>query len=343
MELIREYKIFNIKPLYYYDANNELVESDYVYSPKGVVRVYDRLGGYQDYPIIEPMFNIPQLKIVFFSSIKTATDLMKLIGDNNKFAIGVQYFYNISRKDKRIFTTKSKDWNISHSDSGLYYIEEFDNCIWENTMKGLVDLRYIDDNGKIKKPIKADNEILELLRLYTSTTSIELDEDNTTGRILYEIDVMKDNIKISYYIINNTIYHNIDKFPIMYTRRRNYPIFIDKSSAAIWREDLRKLESGETSYDTLNDVTTNYGMCETNKIQLLKQIREYQIQQVIALLSAVKQIVSPWINAGTILQFIKNKFFGGGESIVDDVLENVGETTEAAVEGVAEIVENVVK
>ena len=70
------------------------------------------------------MFNIPQLKIVFFSSIKTATDLMKLIGDNNKFAIGVQYFYNISRKDKRILQQNQK--------IGIFHIVIADYIISKN-------------------------------------------------------------------------------------------------------------------------------------------------------------------------------------------------------------------
>lgn len=245
----QNFEVHSLNVLWYLDENNEPRMVPNIYDNAEVVRVYgNNLNEYQDYPIEDAITYCPNIGLVLFKTQNDAASFMSIIESASGSEVIVENSFQASINSPR--NKEYPSWGIKN---GVYCYSPFDEDLPQ--WSWLMDIRYLNEDNLIKKPIEIPKHCETKFANYLSQFQLEINHDFCDERLLFEVYSENGKTYVNHFFIHmNKEYSDA----IMFTSICNFPIFMNKMCAGLWRLEYENgmINPGKQMYQSQSLLQT---------------------------------------------------------------------------------------
>jgi hypothetical protein len=220
-----QFTIYSEHTLFVVDENQKPQRCLNEYSDLEVIRVLFPNGETRDYPIEDGFTLVPPLALIFFSKEEDAYRFSQILDTDDGLDVVLSNVENASRRSRfnEEFSGTMKN--------GVYCIPYFDENLSEHSW--LNEIRYLDENMNIKKPIPVDEKDKDKFILYMTMHDVDGHINYNLDRLLFEVVSEDGKTYINHFVIQPG--QTLNSAPIYFTRNYQFPIFSSKEYAWEYR------------------------------------------------------------------------------------------------------------
>lgn len=226
MILGTDFEVLSEYPLWTYDENDKPVLIQNTYDNINVIRYWPmgkKNHHFYDIPIEEPITAFMPFGTFFFKTQEECARFGKLIDSQEGKQTVLENSYECSRKNKHIVKMNCRD----EIPNGIYSAKVLDDIIIADE---LFNLRYVDEECKIKEIMQANETINKYIKEYMTMFAFTERHNLQYERVLFELYKEGNKLYINHVFISCGSYFTNNDI-LLHSRIMNYPICVAPNCA----------------------------------------------------------------------------------------------------------------